>query len=275
MYTDNNSTIPDKLTTSENKNIFITNFKLDKNGELETNLNRDCSLEFIEGSGALDILSNKSNNNYCNYIQEIINPNDMPSHSELISLGRSNLFTNTEKNSVLVRNEENRLKRKRGKKRRPRKENQDNIRRKIKRGFFNNALLKKLNDKLRSIGSKKYLERFPQYFASDVNQKRNHDILDMTLGEIFLKKELYIHENEKGLSNYLHNLRVVQSEEIKENEEFKKILKKKFLELYEEYINSDEFKIDEINRLKQKKLPEDYITRYIYLAKNLIEFFSQ
>ena len=96
MYTDNNSTIPDKLTTSENKNTFITNFKLDKNDELETNLNRDCSLEFIEGSGALDFISNKSNN-YFNFIQEIINTNHMPSDFELISLGRSNLFTNTEK----------------------------------------------------------------------------------------------------------------------------------------------------------------------------------
>ena len=202
--------------------------------------------------------------------------NNKNNEADSVSASEStNLFSNTENNSVLDKQEANFISRKRCRERRPRKENQDNMRKKIKRGFFNNALLKKLNDKLRSIGSKKYLERFPQYFASDVNQKRNHDILNMTLGEIFLKKELYIHENEKGLSNYLHNLRVVQSEEIKENEEFKKILKKKFLELYEEYINSDEFKIDEINRLKQKKLPEDYITRYIYLAKNLIEFFSQ
>ena len=191
MYTDNNSTIPDKLTTSENKNIFITNFKLDKNGELESTLNRDCSLEFIEGSGALDILSNKSNNNYCNIIQEIINSNHMPSRFELISLGRSNLFTNTEKNSVLVRNEENRLKRKRGKKRRPRKENQDNIRRKIKRGFFNNALIRKLNDKLRSIGVIKYFEKFPHHFVNDVNRKKYKQILGMTLQEVFENEESY------------------------------------------------------------------------------------
>ena len=274
MYTDNNSTIPDKLTTSENKNIFITNFKLDKNGELETNLNRDCSLEFIEGSGALDFLSNKSNNNYCNYIQEIINPNDMPSHSELISLGRSNLFTNTEKNSVLVRNEENRLKRKRGKKRRPRKENQDNIRRKIKRGFFNNSLIKKLNEKLQSIKIIKYFEKFPQHFVNDVNRKRNKDILNLTLREIFEKKELYSLKDKVCLYNYLHNLKVLESEDIKDNEEFKKIFNKTFRELYEEYINSDEFEKDEINRLK-KKNEDEYISKYIYLAKYLLEYFTQ
>ena len=274
MYTDNNSTIPDNLTTSENKNIFITNFKLDKNGELESTLNRDCSLEFIEGSEALDILSNKSNNNYCNIIQEIINSNHMPSRFELISLGRSNLFTNTEKNSVLVRNEENRLKRKRGKKRRPRKENQDNIRRKIKRGFFNNSLIKKLNEKLQSIKIIKYFEKFPQHFVNDVNRKRNKDILNLTLREIFEKKELYSLKDKLCLYNYLHNLEVLESEDIKDNEEFKKIFNKTFRELYEEYINSDEFEKDEINRLK-KKNEDEYISKYIYLAKYLLEYFTQ
>jgi len=212
----------------------------------------------IPGKDVSQILFNKNNEG------------DSVSSSE-----STNLFTNTENNSVLFKEETNFVSRKRCRERRPRKENQDNMRKKIKRGFLNHALLKKLNDKLRSIGSIKYFERFPQYFTSDVNQKRNKEILNMTLREIFEKKELYIHENEKGLSNYLHNLKVVQSEEIKENEEFKKIMKKKFQELYEEYINSDEFKIEEINRLKGKKLPDDYITRYIYLAKNLIEFFSQ
>ena len=274
MYTDNNSTIPDKLTTSENKNTFITNFKLDKNGELESTLNRDCSLEFIEGSGALDILSNKSNNNYFNFIQEIINTNHMPSDFELISLGRSNLFTNTKKNSVLVRNEENRLKRKRGKKRRPRKENQDNIRRKIKRGFFNNSLIKKLNEKLQSIKIIKYFEKFPQHFVNDVNRKRNKDILNLTLREIFEKKELYSLKDKLCLYNYLHNLEVLESEDIKDNEEFKKIFNKTFRELYEEYINSDEFEKDEINRLK-KKNEDEYISKYIYLAKYLLEYFTQ
>ena len=66
----------------------------------------------------------------------------------------------------------------------------------------------------------------------------------------------------------------MQSEEIKENEEFKKIFNKSFRELYEEYLNSNEFKIDEINRLKEKN-GEVYVKNYIYLAKHLIEFFSQ
>ena len=163
------------------------------------------------------------------------------------------------------------LKRKRLEKRRRRLDNQDNIRKKIKRGFLNNALYNKLNKKLKEIGSKLFLEKFPQKFACDVVKKTNKLLLNMNLEEIFELKELY---NEKELKNYYHNLKVVKNKEIQENEEFKKILNKKYHELFEEYINSDEFIIDEINRLKKNKMHNTYIEKYIYLAENFIEFFS-
>ena len=91
----------------------------------------------------------------------------------------------------------------------------------------------------------------------------------MTLLEIFEKEELY----EKDDSNYKHNLKVVKSEDVQDNAEFKSILNKKYSELFEEYINSKEFE-DEIERLKEKKMEDDYIKIYINLAKHFIEFFS-
>ena len=54
---------------------------------------------------------------------------------------------------------------------------------------------------------------------------------------------------------------------------FTKILNKTFSELYEEYLDSDEFKIDEINRLKERKMENNYIRRYKDIAKDLINFF--
>ena len=237
----------------------------------------------------LNLINSFINNNYNLFIPLINSKNSSPivedavsdfknnqeSGNEAVSSSKStNLLTNTENNSVLVRGETFFVNRKRCSKRRPRKDNIDNIRKKIKTRFFNHALINKLNDKLRSIGSKKYFERFPQNFVSDVHQKRNKEILNMTLKEIFEKKELYMHEKGKGLLNYAHNLKNVESEEIKENEEFKNILNKTFGELYKEYINSDEFKIDEIKRLKTKN-EDEYISRYIYLAENLIEYFSK
>ena len=128
---------------------------------------------------------------------------------------------------------------------------------------------------LTNMGSKKYFEKFPKHFASDPNKKRNKEVVNMKLGEIFEKEELYVFENEKGKFNFKQNLKIVHSEEIKKNENFQKLLNKTFGELYEEHLNSDEFKVKEINRLKEKKMGDNYIKRYIELAKNLIEFFSQ
>ena len=76
------------------------------------------------------------------------------------------------KNCFLLEDKENKLQKKRFREKRPRRENQDNIRRKIKREFFNNALIRKLNDKLRSIGVIKYFEKFPHHFVNDVNRKK-------------------------------------------------------------------------------------------------------
>ena len=144
---------------------------------------------------------------------------------------------------------------------------------KIKRAFFNIFIFNILNKELKSIGSKKYFEKFPNNFASDPHKKRNKGMVYMTLGEIFEKKELYIYENEKGLSNFWHNLKIIQSEEIKKNEKFQKLFNKTFGELYIEYL--DEFKINEQNRLKNKKMSDDYLKEYLELLESLIEFFSQ
>lgn len=97
----------------------------------------------------------------------------------------------------------------------------------------------------------------------------------MTLQEVFENEELYLLKDKLALNNYLHNMKILQDEEIKENEEFKIILNENISELYEEYINSEEFKISEINRLKKYKMQDIYIAKYINLAKNLIEFFNQ
>ena len=156
-----------------------------------------------------------------------------------------------------------------------RKDNQDNMRKKIKRGFFNTFLIKFLNEVLKSIGSHKYFEKFPHNFINDVHQKRNKKIFAMTLEGVFMKEALYLHEKKNGFNNYLRNLDVLKSEEVKENEEIKKTLNKSIRKFYEEYINSVEFKIDEINRLRKKEMNDDYIKRYIYLANHFIEFLLQ
>ena len=185
---------------------------------------------------------------------------------------RNSLFTNIEDNEIdSSTNDETFLKRKKGFKKKRRFENQDNIRKKIKRGFLNKALIIKINNILNDNKIRLYLERFPQKLVCDITKKSNKSLLNMSLEHIFEIKELY---DENDLNNYYHNLKVIKSKEVQENFELKAILNKTYSELFEEYLNSKEFKVDEINRLKENKMENSYIERYIYLAKHLIEFFS-
>ena len=287
MSLDNFNIHPAQLLSVDNKMIFLPDFKRNEFIDIEPhymNLSSKSSEEEEDDFNFFNYADSST------FISSILDPNPMPSledifpiHSiesenkkdSVIIIEKVNLFSNIEKNSMLVKNGEDMLKRKRFQDRRPRKENQDNIRKKIKRGFFNNGLIKKLNEKIKYIGSNKYLRKFPQHFVSDVNQKRNKELFNLTLKEIFVNKELYLNEDKEGLRNYSQNLKVVQSEEISENKELKIIFNKTINELYEEYINSDEFNIIEINRLKEKKMQDDYIKRYITLARYLILFFTQ
>ena len=150
-------------------------------------------------------------------------------------------------------------------------ENKDNISRKIKRGFLNGNLIKNLNKKLKSIGSRDFFERFPQNFISDVLKQSNKEIMHLSLKEIFERKEFYLEEEPLY---YYHNLKVVKKEEIKNNYLMIKILDMKYYQLYEEYLNSDEF-IEEINRLKKKGMNDEYINTYIYFSKHFLEFFEK
>ena len=250
---------------------FSSNFYSQSSDEVE-------DISFFNPNDSLDFIPSLSEENIKPSLDELIPVNSIKINNNNISFTsfkNPNLFTNTEKNYSLLQDYERNLLKKRFRDKRPRNENQDNIRRKIKRGFFNNALVKKLNDKLRSNGIIKYFGKFPHLFVNDVNQKKNKQILGMTLQEIFEKRELYSIKDKVTLDNYLHNKDLIQNEEIKENEELNMIMNKTICELYEEYINSDEFKISEINRLKKNKMQEDYIIKYVNLAKNLIEFFSK
>ena len=189
---------------------------------------------------------------------------------DVIYPDKYSVFTRIENDlSYLLKEEEMLCQRKRYNIRRKRRENNDNIRKKIKRGFFNKGLIHKLNMILKNQNINSYFEIFQQHFVGDVTKRTNNQLMNMTLEEIFEKKELY---QESELKSYKHNFNLVKSIEIQENKEIKNILNKKLYLIFEEYINSKEFLIDEINRLKNKKMDNGYIQRYIYLTKHFIEF---
>jgi len=81
------------------------------------------------------------------------------------------------------------LKRTRLRNKRRRRDNRDNIRKKIKGGFFNRTLIKEINAILKRHNSKAYFERFPQKFIYDIARESNKKLLNFTLIEIFEKEE--------------------------------------------------------------------------------------
>jgi len=166
--------------------------------------------------------------------------------------------------------ESNFIKKKRSKKRQNRYTYKDLIQQKIKRNFFNGYLVIKLNKILKTINSGLLFKKFPKRFTNNVSKNDNKRILLMTLGEIIKDKNLY----KNDLKIYEHNLKVIN--ELKEEKsKINEILDtKNYYETYEDYLNSDEYKIN-IEKIKQKyKGKNEYIKKYICLSKHFLELFE-
>ena len=161
-------------------------------------------------------------------------------------------------------------KRIRSKNKRRRREYHDNIRKKIKRNFFNKILVKKMNKELKKDGSRKYFALFPSEIAADVTRERNKKLLNMTLRQVITNSELY---KSKSYNNFIHNINVLESLNDSKNNILENLLNSKYSELFAQYLKSDSFEND-VNKLKQKEEKEIYIERYEYLSKTWLEFFS-
>ena len=161
------------------------------------------------------------------------------------------------------------------KKRRRNKE--DDIRRMIGRRFFNDVLLKLINAILKKVGSINIFEKLQQDVIYYLVKKYNKKVLDMTLEDIFVTKELY---NKNNLEKYNHNLKLINQIksddfiDIRESTQIDRILKMRYYDLFNEYLTSNEF-IEEINRLKNnnKKFDNFYIEKYIYYSYHFIDNF--
>ena len=190
------------------------------------------------------------------------------------------LFTNAKDKGTIFNNDKyNFKKRTKSLIKMGRYKNSDNIRKMIKTRFINTYLKKALNEKLAENGFNSVFEYLPQSFVSNVSKKKEKKLLNKTLFEIFEKKELY---DQNNLSNYYHSLKILEQIKIEGNPQLKAIFNKKYRDIFEEYVNSEEFQLGEINRLKNmnsknKKQTKDeyYIEKYIYLAKHYVEFCSE
>ena len=157
-----------------------------------------------------------------------------------------------------------------------RKENSDNITKKIKTRFLK-ALKNKINEKLKIAGSKYYFKYLPQAFISDLSKVKNNSILNMTYKEILTNNFIKWRKSDlNGINNYLYNKSVLEYLE-NNKDTFKNlnynIFNMTYSQLYKEYFESKEFEIEIASLTKIENLK--YIKNYIVKANNFIKFFSK
>lgn len=178
-------------------------------------------------------------------------------------------------------------------KKRKRKHKPDDIRKKIKARFLK-ALKNRINEELQYANSTKYFDFLPQCFNCEITKEKNKEILNMTLREIittnffekYNKKKKIKENNNQILNNmlnkkrnydyppdivkYNNNIEVIKylenNEVIKKHFNFDNIGNMTFTELFNEYLESNEFE-KEIFGLKFK---EDYF----YIKEYIIKAFA-
>ena len=158
-----------------------------------------------------------------------------------------------------------------------------NMRIKIARKFCNKYLIKKINKILKKIKCPLYFEIFQKNLVLNIATKNYKKHLDLTLEEIISKKKLYEIKNKgNNFKNYYHNLialnklKSVEFKYVIEKTEIINILEKKFHDLFQDYLNSDEFK-EQIEEMKNdvNEYSNDYIERYIQFNINFIKNYKK
>ena len=175
--------------------------------------------------------------------------------------------------------EESELPKKKSKKQRnikTRKENSDNIIKKIKTRFLKTLKIK-INEILKMAGSKKFFCFLPQAFITNINKAKNNSILNMTYKEILTKNFIsWKKSDSNGINNYLHNKYILEYLE-NNKDTFKNlnynIFNLTYSQLYQEYFESKEFEMEIANLIKNETLK--YTKRYIIKASNFLNYFHK
>ena len=158
-----------------------------------------------------------------------------------------------------------------------RKDDSDNIRKKIKNKFITKLKIK-INQNLKNAGSKKFFKLLPHIFACNISKDLNRVMFDKTFKELFSINFLDSEdENNINFKNYKNNKDVLEylekEKDISEKSNYKWYKNLTFYQIFDEYLRSKEFE-NEIKILTLKGEKDYYIYNYISLAYNLNLFFS-
>ena len=164
---------------------------------------------------------------------------------------------------------------------------EDYIRKKAKT-ISHKYIISDINSKLKKAGSKHIFESFPQHFMADIRQKTNNEAMEKTFGELFevtynkfindknyYKKEYNqeaIKATNKKYNKNKETLAYLDSNpEISKKSGWEKIKNTKYVDLLNEYFNSEAF--EQYIKELSKKEDEEYIKSFKYFSKTYTHFF--
>ena len=153
----------------------------------------------------------------------------------------------------------------------PRKEEPDDIQKKIKSRFFK-TLKTYINEKLNILHINKKFEFLPKNFIENISKAQIKEMLDKTLEEIIIS---FKKDNSEKVKNNCELLELLKKN--MNNIKIKKlyrIFSTRIEILFKEYLKSEEFD-KSITKLKNEGNYSQYIEKYISLANNFVEYFSK
>ena len=275
----NNNSINKIIITNEENNCNIennVNIIIKENNTQE--INKDNYISFLGRKRSLfKVIYPKD---YAIFNCEDLNSDSRQTINTIFNLLYEYGFKNLKINSNIVQDEPLKQKKshKNKKNLKKRKENSDNIRKKLKSRFLK-VLKNAINQKLKMAGSKKFFNFLPQVFISNISRDKNREVLDLTFKEIYSKNFFEDDKaNESDIKKYKHNLIVLEylenNKEIAEKSNYNVLKNMKFYQIFNEYLRSKEFE-KEVTTLKLQKENDKYIRKYIIKAGSFIEFYSQ
>ena len=149
----------------------------------------------------------------------------------------------------------------------------DNVRRTVARFFFNHFLKNMIEKMKKECNCILYLNYFPKKFIFQAEKKRNKHFLDYTFEQLLENKDLY--ENKDIRNYYTINKKVIdelkseKNKNIMANKGYDKILKMTYRNLFQKFLNSDEYKnhYEELIKIKGETEAE----KFKYFSETFIE----
>ena len=152
-----------------------------------------------------------------------------------------------------------------------RKNDNDNIIKKIKTKFFH-SLAKCINNKLKCANINIKFESLTQCFITNSYKKANKSMVDKTLEELIYEYKDADIEKYKNNDLLLEHLKQEDNLKDKNVERIYNIYNTTIRNLFNEYLTSKEFD-ESINELDKKGNNVEYIQKYIDKAQNFVNFF--